>query len=259
MTVFYKQTAIHFEVFGEGDTLVLLHGFLEDSRIWKPFIPEFSKKHQVVAIDLFGHGKTGKVDEIHTMEEMAEAVSEVLDSLDKHSAIIMGHSMGGYVALAFTELFQEKTNSVILLNSTSKADSEARKKERDRSINLVEQNKNGFIRMAIGNLFTAKSREIFQKEVENLILNAQKLPAENIVASINGMKNRKDRSSILKGFERRKVWFAGKEDPIISFDESTKTAEITECQLVPLPGSHMGFLENRELILAETKKIIGLS
>lgn len=256
MSVFYKQTAVYFEVFGEGETLVLLHGFLEDSSIWKPFIPEFSKKHQVVVIDLFGHGRTGKVDEIHTMEEMAQAVSEVLVSLGKYSATIMGHSLGGYVALAFTELFPEKTNSVILLNSTSEADSEARKKERDRSINLVEQNKNVFIRMAIGNLFTPSSREIFQKEVEKLILNAQKLPAENIVASIKGMKIRKDRSNILKSFERRKVWFAGKNDPIISFNDSTKSAEMSDCQLIPLSGSHMGFLEDRERVLAETINIL---
>ncbi len=251
MTVFYKQTAVYYEVFGEGETIVLLHGFLENGEIWKPFLPELSKTHQVVVIDLFGHGKTGKVGEIHSMEEMAEAVAEILTVLKCTTSSFIGHSMGGYVALAFAELFREKTKALLLLNSTSEADSEARKKERDRTIGLVAQNKNAFVRMAIGNLFAPKSRGIFEKEVEALIKTAQKLPVENIVASIEGMKNRKDRSQILKEFRGRKVFFAGKWDPIIPFEKSEEVADFTECELIVLRGGHMGFIENREFLLAE--------
>lgn len=253
MTISYKQTSIHFEVYGKGETLVLLHGFLEDGGIWAPFIPKFSETHQVVVIDLFGHGKTGKVGAIHTMEEMAEAVNEILQSLNISSVSFFGHSMGGYVALAFAEIYPSKTKNLYLLNSTSEADSELRKVERNRAISLVRANKNVFIRMAIGNLFAPNLREKLQNEVESLILNALKLPEETIVASIEGMKIRKDRSSVLKEFKGRKILFAGKLDPIIPFENSVKIANLTKCELVPLPGGHMGFLEDRELILLKTR------
>ena len=99
MTLDYKNSTINYVVKGKGNTIVLLHGFLETLEMWNDLIPEFSKIHQVVSIDLLGHGQTGCLGYVHTMEDMAEAVFAVLEHLNIERAHFVGHSMGGYVTL----------------------------------------------------------------------------------------------------------------------------------------------------------------
>ena len=108
MTFHYKNIPIHYKTFGNGPGIVLLHGFLESATMWKSLIPQLSKNKFVITIDFPGHGKSGVISEIHTMELMAEVVNELLLHLQISSATFIGHSMGGYVSLAFTELFPEK-------------------------------------------------------------------------------------------------------------------------------------------------------
>src|SRR6056297_1191352 len=99
----YKNGKIHYTVAGNGPALVLLHGFLETIDMWKNFVPEFSRSHQVICIDLLGHGQTDSIGYVHTMEDMADAVLAVLIHLKIEKAHVVGHSMGGYVALALAE------------------------------------------------------------------------------------------------------------------------------------------------------------
>lgn len=257
MTVPYKQIPVYFDVFGQGKTLVLLHGFLESSSIWEEFVPILAQKNQVITIDLFGHGKTGKVGPVHTMEEIAEAIVLILDRLKIASATFIGHSMGGYVALAFAELFPERTNALLLLNSTPQADSQERKENRDRAVRIVRQNKDAFVRMSINHLFTSENQKIFQTEIGDLVSQAQNYPAESIVASIKGLKIRKDRTEILKKFKGRKIIIAGKKDPIVPYESIFKIAKFTESELISLPDGHMGFIENRGILSQKLLEIIG--
>ncbi len=101
MTIQYKETTIFYTDIGKGNTIVLLHGFLENSTMWQRFIPELSKRNRVVCIDLLGHGQTDCLGYIHSMEDMADAVAEVLNHLKIRRSIFIGHSMGGYVAWVF--------------------------------------------------------------------------------------------------------------------------------------------------------------
>ena len=130
--------------------------FLESSKIWKAFIPQLAKKNRVVCIDLLGHGKTDCLGYIHSMELMAEVVEFVLKHLRIRKSIFIGHSMGGYVALAFAEKNPDNVKGLCLLNSTAGADSPQKKKNRDRGISAVKQNHKTFIRIAVANLFTPK-------------------------------------------------------------------------------------------------------
>ncbi len=148
----YKNIPIYYETFGKGPAIVLLHGFLESSTMWKPLIPQLSKNNLVVTIDFPGHGKSGVISEIHSMELMAEVVDEIIQQLQISTATFIGHSMGGYVALAYTELFSEKVEKLILLNSTPVSDSEERKENRDRALKVIDKNPQAYISMAIGNL-----------------------------------------------------------------------------------------------------------
>src|SRR5690606_39743358 len=105
MTIDYKGVPVFFTDTGIGNPVVLLHGFLENVRMWDHFIPELSKNNRVICIDLLGHGKTSCLGYIHSMELMAETVKAVLDHLNITKSIFVAHSMGGYVALAFIEMF----------------------------------------------------------------------------------------------------------------------------------------------------------
>src|SRR5690554_2620694 len=107
MFIDYKGTRIHYKVSDKGPSLVLLHGFLESSTMWATVSPMLSQKNTVINIDLPGHGKSEVASKIHSMELMAEIVHHVLENTETKTATFIGHSMGGYVSLAFAELYPE--------------------------------------------------------------------------------------------------------------------------------------------------------
>lgn len=249
MVTSYRQAEIHYESYGKGKTVVLLHGFLENSSIWEEFVPEIAKNHQVVTIDLLGHGKTGCVGYIHTMEEMAEAVHAVFLDLKISDAAFIGHSMGGYVSLAFLEKYSEKVRSITLLNSTPEPDSEERKENRDRAIDLVKRNPQAFISMALSNLLTSENNKKFAKELQKLKGEALKMPKQGIIAALEGMKVRKNRSKILKFSKKEKYIIAGKEDPVLAYKSAESTAKYCECRFLALNGGHLSFIEDKNALL----------
>jgi len=245
----YKNIQIAFTAQGKGEAIVLLHGFLENSTMWENVIPALEKNYQVITIDLLGHGNTERLGYIHTMEEMAQTVSYVLDHLQIGKASFLGHSMGGYVALAFAELFPLRIKKLLLLNSTPLADSPERVANRNRAIRLVKQNKDAFISMAITNLFGKESREQLREKINALVKEAQQLPTEHIVAAMEGLKTRKDRIHILKSFTGEKNFLAGEEDEIVSLESLQQLAKETDTQLIVFKGGHMTHLEANEELL----------
>lgn len=245
----YKNIQIAFTAQGKGEAIVLLHGFLENSTMWENVIPTLEKNYQVITIDLLGHGNTERLGYIHTMEEIAQTVSHVLDHLQIEKASFLGHSMGGYVALAFAELFPTRIQKLLLLNSTPLADSPERVYNRNRAIRLVKQNKDAFISMAITNLFGKESREQLREKINTLIKEAQQLPTENIVAAMEGLKTRKDRTHILKNFTGEKIFLAGEEDEIVPLESLQQLAKETHTQLKTFKGGHMTHLEANEELL----------
>src|SRR5699024_7540237 len=109
MTINFDGTPIAYQTYGQGEPAVLLHGFLESSLVWSDFVPRLSEKHKVITIDLFGHGKTPVHGGISGMETMAEMVHTVLKALECDAVNLIGHSMGGYVAMAYLEQFPGET------------------------------------------------------------------------------------------------------------------------------------------------------
>ena len=115
MNLEYKNSNINYTVEGEGNTIVLLHGFLESIVMWNEIATELSKTNQVVCIDLLGHGETDCFGYVHTMEDMADAVVAVLKYLKVKKAKFIGHSMGGYVSLALAEKHPELFSGLCLI------------------------------------------------------------------------------------------------------------------------------------------------
>lgn len=245
----YNNTPIYYTQKGAGPALILIHGFLESAAIWNHFINPLSEKFTVLTIDLPGHGQSGTIAQIHTMELMAKVVNALMVSLKIPEAILLGHSMGGYVALAFTELYEEKVSKLLLLNSTTESDSEERKANRNRAIQLIAKEKKGFLTMAISNLFSETSRKIFSEAVETLKKEAFLFPSEGIIAIIKGMRDRKDRTEVLKKFPREKWIICGAEDPLIPLTISKSISKQTHVPIKILQGSHMSWLENEQEIV----------
>ena len=240
----YNAANIYYESHGSGPAVVLLHGFLESSTMWKRLIPELSNANTVIIPDLPGHGKSDVLGEVHSMEEMAKMLNALLDFLQIPSAAFIGHSMGGYVLLAFTELFSEKTNGVLLLNSTPEADSEERKRNRERALRLIPKNPDIFIKAAITSLFAETGAENYKEEISRLQKEALGFPTQGIMAMIRGMKERKDRTFVLKNYSGKKFMLSGDKDPLISLSEAQNIAKKTKTELKVVDAGHMILIEN---------------
>lgn len=214
--------------------------------MWQEYVKLFSEKHRVITIDLLGHGESDCLGYVHSMEDNANAVHEVLEHLKIEKAIILGHSMGGYVGLAFAELFPNNIQKLVLLNSTSKEDSAEKKLNRTRAIKAVKQNYVNFVSLAIGNLFSENNRTRLANEIEKAKVQALKTPLQGIVASLEGMKIRQDREALLHKNLFPVLLILGKKDPVLNYEESLSQIEDTTAELVSFEDGHMSHIENKE-------------
>ena len=244
--IIYKNTKISFTDDGKGTAVVLLHGFLENKTMWDKYVSALSKNHRVITIDLLGHGETECLGYVHTMEDQADMIFAVLISLRIRKIVLVGHSMGGYVALAFAELYPDYVKGLLLLNSTSRADSDERKINRDRAIKALKQNHTNFVRISITNLFSEDNREVLTKEIEKVKLQALKTPLQGIVASLEGMKIRKDREVLLHFAPFPIQLVLGKKDGVLIYDDTVDQIEGTKVELTTFPDGHMSHIENEK-------------
>ena len=247
--ILFKNTNISYSDTGKGTAIVLLHGFLENKDMWDFYIPEFAKKNRVITIDLLGHGETECLSYVQTMEDNADAVHAVLSELRIRKAIFVGHSMGGYVALAFAELYPDTIKGLVLLNSTASADSEERKTNRDRAIKVVKHSFMNFISLSIANLFSESNRERLASAIENVKKEALKTPLQGIVASLEGMKIRQDREVLLHLTPYPKLMILGEKDPVLNYEETKQQIENTAVKLVTFPDGHMTHIGNQDQLL----------
>jgi pimeloyl-ACP methyl ester carboxylesterase len=257
--IIYKNTKISFTDDGKGTVVVLLHGFLENKTMWDKYVSALSKNHRVITIDLLGHGETECLGYVHTMEDQADMIFAVLISLRIRKIVLVGHSMGGYVALAFAELYPDYVKGLFLLNSSSRADSDERKINRDRAIKAVKQNHTNFVRISITNLFSEDNREVLAKEIEKVKLQALKTPLQGIVASLEGMKIRKDREVLLHFAPYPIQLVLGEKDGVLIYDDTIDQIEGTKVELTTFPDGHMSHIENEKelkIVLLEFLKKI---
>lgn len=224
---------------------MLLHGFLESSNIWSDLEKSWALKRQVICIDLPGHGLSGILAAEHSMGLMAHSVKAVLDHLELSKVELLGHSMGGYVALALLELYPERVSRIGLMNSSTAADSPLRKENRERSIRLLKKNKSAFVSMALKNLLPTDSYRIHKDSIEMMKDLAMGFPTEGIIAALRGMKNRTDRSEVLRSFHGTKYFISGRRDSFLAPEENKKQALASGAVYFEVDGGHLSYLENK--------------
>ena len=245
-SLLFKNTKISYTDSGKGAVVVLLHGFLENKHMWNEIIPEISKNKRVLAIDLLGHGHTECLGYIHPMELMADAVAAVLKTLRIRKITLIGHSMGGYVSLALSEKNPEMIRGLCLLNATAASDDTSRKKLRKRANKMAQINLTNIVRMSFINLFSERSKEIFNPEIQLALSEALQTSLQGYSASQEGMRIRPNRLSVLKNNHFKKLFILGEKDPVLPVKKGIKEAEETQSETVVLSGGHMSHIENSD-------------
>ncbi|MBI9033661.1 MAG: alpha/beta hydrolase [Bacteroidales bacterium] len=254
-TAYFNGKTISYKLSGTGPALVLLHGFIESKEIWNDFESGMESDFTLISIDLPGHGQTDTFFDEHSMEFMADAVKEVLDIEGIKQCAITGHSMGGYVALAFAEKYTSMVKGICLFHSHGMSDSDDVKKNRDRTLDIIQKDKGGFITMFIPNLSAAVNIETYASEIEQLKNVANNMNKEAVIAAILGMKNRISMLHVLVHIDVPVLFILGKEDSRIPYDKILAQAALpkhAEIFLLNKVG-HMGYIEAKGKTLSALK------
>lgn len=247
----FNGTDLFYSDRGKGECIVLLHGYLESGKVWSGFAEQFEDGFRFIIPDLPGHGKSGSWGKVHSMDEIASAVKTILDKEGVHKIFLAGHSMGGYVTMAFADLYPDYLCAYSLVHSTPFADTDEKRDNRDREISLVLcGKKRQIVLVNIPKAFATDNLELMSNEVQLLKNMAMKSPDNGMVALLNGMKERPDRTSVLQNPELPLLLIGGMKDNYIPegvFENIVKLAP--HARVVRLKNSgHQGFMEEPDLV-----------
>lgn len=249
----FNEQKINYSARGKGATIVFLHGFCEDSSVWDDFISVF-KYNKIIRIDLPGFGSSEPIAN-PSVELFADVVKSVLDHLEIKKCTLIGHSMGGYVSLAFAKKYESSLNGLGLFHSFPYADSEEKKAGRMKSIEFIKKNSHfHYVKQLFPNLFPTAFLSSNNFLVNKMIHRASSFPQAGIIGGLEMMKNRPDNSEVLEGIKYPVLFIIGKDDEVVPFDKSMEqTALPNIAHIHVLEGvGHMGMFEATK----ETRKII---
>jgi pimeloyl-ACP methyl ester carboxylesterase len=239
---------------GSGDTLMLVHGFGEAGDVWDLQTDSLAGGFRVLVPDLPGSGDSPlpAVGDFG-MEDHARCLLRILDAEGIGTCTLVGHSMGGYIALSFAEQFPERLNAMGLFHSTALADSEEKKAMRLRSIGFMERyGAEAFLREAIPNLYAESFRaahpDVVAEHVERSRLN---LGVRALVSYYRAMMERPDRTDVLKTLGKPVLMVMGEEDKTVNLQDILPQCALPEeCHMHVWPGvAHMGMREVPEKAL----------
>lgn len=255
-SILFKNANISFSDEGKGTAIVFIHGFLENSTMWKNIIPAFVNNNRIITVDILGHGKTDCLGYVHSMELFAEAIEAVLKHLKIKEYILVGHSLGGYISMALAKKNPNKIKGLCLLNSTSNADSEELKIRRIRANKMAQNNFENLVKMSFSNLFSLESRTTFKEEIKLALQEALQTPVQGYIAASEGMRIRPNRNHVLAENNFKKLIIVGKKDPVLDAETAKEEATQTNSELVVLSGGHMSHIENRVELIDVLKEFL---
>jgi pimeloyl-ACP methyl ester carboxylesterase len=228
---------------GKGTPLVLIHGFPLDHHLWDEVVPLLEDTFDLILPDLRGFGESSTIDSFYAIEDYASDLAGLLDHLGIQKAAVAGHSMGGYVALAFARLFPERVRGLGLVSSQVLADSEERKQGRYKSAAEVAEHGIVSVVETMTPKFTPdESLQTFaRKSME------RQQPAAYIGA-LKAMAERVDSTPLLSSFHFPVVLIHGNADSLIPIDRAREVkAALPQAHLVEISGAgHMPMMEAKE-------------
>jgi len=249
-TILYQTIHIGYKTFTpEGPAtspVILIHGFAEDGSIWDNQAAYVKNTHRLIIPDLPGSGRSSLLPGGTSMEALAGAVKAVLDAEQIEDCIMIGHSMGGYVTLAFAELYPQMLKAFGLFHSTAYADSEEKKAARRKGMDFIHKNgAAAFIRQSTPNLFSGTSRTGHPEWVTHLIDRYASFDPNALILYYEAMIQRPDRTHVLRQFPGPVLFIMGAEDnavPLISSLQQSHMPSVSYIHILENTG-HMGMME----------------
>ncbi len=255
--IIFKNHRIYYRISGSGPLVMLLHGFGEDGEIWNGQVDFLKDSFRIIVPDLPGSGKSELIEDM-SMEGMAEVIREIIDvetspkPRPKEGASnlsMVGHSMGGYIALAFAEKYPSYLNALGLFHSTAWADSEEKKATREKGIAFIEQHGGfEFLRTTIPNLFSQKTREEKPGIPARLLDSLHNFSDASLVSYYRAMMQRPDRTAILKKQALPMLFVIGEQDNAVPMTDSLQQCHLPEKSYIHIlsESGHMGMLEEAD-------------
>jgi pimeloyl-ACP methyl ester carboxylesterase len=245
----YFNTNISYRIEGEGEPIVLVHGFGEDSNIWNSQVDHLKENYMVIVPDIPGSGKSSMLEGLSqaiTLGDYAVCIQALLLHERIDQCFIFGHSMGGYITLAFVELYPNLVKGFGLIHSTAYADSEEKKQNRQRGIEMMEEyGAHAFLKKTIPDLFSSGYKITHPQVVEQFIADAQQFSKEACQQYYTAMMRRPDRHLALKNSKVPVLLITGTEDvaaPLNDVLEQAKLPSISYIHVLDGVG-HLGMIE----------------
>jgi pimeloyl-ACP methyl ester carboxylesterase len=230
--------------------LLLLHGFAESRAIWQDFTAPLPTHYRVLAPDLLGHGNNIENIREYSMEVQARYVAEQLQQEGSNEVLVVGHSMGGYVALALAEAYPELVSGLVLFHSTALPDTEEKKANRDKNQDFVRRHGvQKFMSSFIRPLFSPANRDQLQHAQEFLENIGKATPEATVLGGLEAMKNRPDRTEVLRTAQFPVLFIGGKDDVAVSIESLLPQLALpaqSHALLLANVG-HLGYLEKPEV------------
>lgn len=236
----YQGIEIHYRVYGTGKPVVLIHGFGEDGEIWDEIIARLN--YQFIVPDLAGSGRSGLPGEEFSLAEHATVTRSILEIENIPVCTMIGHSMGGYITLAFAEKYPALLSSFGLFHSSAFADDEAKKETRLKAIDFIKaKGSYSFLKTSIPNLFAGNEH---QAEMEALIEKGKNFTKDALISYYRAMIDRPDRTHVLKSFTGPILFIIGEKDTAIPLEASLKQCYLpARSHVFVLDTGHMGMIE----------------
>jgi len=255
--VLYQNKKIFYSIYGSGKTVILLHGFGEKADVWKNQIEYLKESYKLIVPDLPGSGKSEMINDM-SIAGMAEVIKFILDS--ESSAVpppgilrgtLIGHSMGGYISLAFVKKYPEYLDAFGLVHSTAYADSEEKKTVRTKGIEFIKQHGGyKFLKTTIPNLYSTLFKEAKPAFVEKQIERLKDFTDTALIAYYRAMMERPDCIEVLKMTKIPILFIIGEYDYAIPLEESLRQCHLPEMSYIHFlkKSGHMGMLEEPEKV-----------
>jgi pimeloyl-ACP methyl ester carboxylesterase len=236
---------LHYEISGAGPVVLLLHGFPENGTIWAGIVPALQNNFRVIIPDLPGVGGSD-LSGSDSIEVMAKMLNTILENEHIDELVVVGHSMGGYVALAFANLFPIKVKGLSLVHSTPAADDDQKKENRSKAIAIIEKGgKEPFLKQLIPTLFATGFAETHKEVLRTQLDRAMTVVPDSLVNYYRAMMNRPPHIALIEQAMFPIQWIIGEADYLIPLDKILPLAHKAKINFVSLYEGvgHMSMLE----------------
>jgi len=258
-TITIAGLPLYYRITGKGKTVILIHGFAEEGSIWQNQLDVLKETYRLIIPDLPGSGRSS-IQKDMSMEGLADSMHEILTKETSNSKTIMiGHSMGGYVALAYAEKYPGSLAALGFVHSTAFADNEEKIAARKKSIQFIKEHGAAlFIEQSTPGLFSENFRKSHPDVVKDLIEKNTNFSAESLVQYYEAMMKRPDRTQIVKEFRGSVLYVIGRHDNAVPLQQSLQQCHMPNLAYIQIlrESGHMGMLEEPALCTRFLEKFL---